>query len=67
MLRWLEHKTNPLQVLCRVLDLVPFYEKLWRGIFCKNRSGGLSREDLVELVRLRNKASKLRAEIGRRK
>ena len=57
--RWLEHKTNPLHVWCRMIGLHHLYDKIWKRLFCPENKKILTNGDLITLTRLVDKKKRL--------
>lgn len=59
--QWLEHKTNAEHILCRVLDCLLVYDRLWKRVFNRKRCI-LSKRELVTLIHLWHKKKALEKE-----
>ena len=49
---WMEHKTNTLHVLCRLITVLQWYDWVWRRVFCR---GVTTKVQLVHQVFLERK------------
>jgi hypothetical protein len=65
MWKWLQHKTNPAHVWCRLLTLLYHYDKLWRRVFCRGTGNGFTKKELVALTKLIEKRRRLEKEKNR--
>lgn len=62
-----EHHSNPLHVLCRFIDVLLYYDKIWRRCFCRTtKKEGLTHEDAVRIAILRMKKKRLQKKFTRK-
>lgn len=57
---WLEHLSNPLNVMSRLIDLALLYDSTWRRIFRRPKDPPLTVEQAVQAIRIKRLREKRR-------
>jgi len=55
------HIFNPLHVMCRMIDLLIIYDRIWSRVFVRKRE--LTRREAVRLLRLKKKKREIMEQI----
>jgi len=49
---WMEHNTNPLHILGKLITSLMWYDQVWRRVFCREQT---TKEQLIHQVFLEKK------------